>query len=86
MAASSARLIVCRSGWDLMSMRVVVCVRGLTITAPSVGLPAFWDPSVYINASGFHVATKWRMGYLLLEYVYVGVFGYGYVYDWLISM
>ncbi len=41
MAASSARLIVCRFGWDLMSICVVVCVRGFTLAAPSMGLPAF---------------------------------------------
>jgi hypothetical protein len=41
MAGKSARLIVCRFGCDLMSMCVVVCVRGFTITAPSMGLPDF---------------------------------------------
>ncbi len=64
-AASSARLIVCLSGWDFMSMRVVVCVRGFTIAAPRMGWPVFCDPSVYTIALGFHTATKWGTGYRL---------------------
>ena len=40
-AVNSALLIVCLSGCDLTSMRVVVCVEGLTIDAPSVGFPVF---------------------------------------------
>ncbi len=60
MAASSARLIVCLSGRDLMFMCVVVFVRGFTIDAPSMGLPFFCDPSVYMKALGSHVAMKWR--------------------------
>ena len=46
MAVSSAWLIVCFSGCDLTSICVAVCVVGLTIDAPSVGLPVFCDPSV----------------------------------------
>ena len=45
-AVRSARLIVCRSYCDLISMCVVVCVAGSTIDAPSVELPGIWDPSV----------------------------------------
>jgi hypothetical protein len=52
-AINSALLIVCLSGYDLISMRVVVCVCGLTMDAPSVGFPVFY-PSVYKNLFGFH--------------------------------
>jgi len=45
---SSALLITCLSGRDLMSMCVVVCVEGLTMDAPSVGFPVFLEPSVYM--------------------------------------
>ena len=45
-AANSARLIVCVSGCDLISMCVVVCVVGFTIDALGVGLPVTRDPSV----------------------------------------
>ena len=73
MVANSARLIVCLSCCDLMSMRVVVRVMGLTIYAPGVGLPVFCDPSVYIKSLGFHAARKCRMGYRLWLGV-VGIF------------
>ena len=46
MAASSARLIVCLSGRDFISMCVVVCVVGFTMDVPSVGLPVTRDPSM----------------------------------------
>ena len=46
MAASSALLMVCRSSCDLISMCVVMPVRGFTIAAPSVGFPDFCEPSV----------------------------------------
>ena len=46
MAASSARLIVCLSGWDSISICVVVWVFGLTMDAPKVGLPVIREPSV----------------------------------------
>ncbi len=46
MAASFAMLIVFRSSWDFISMCVVMPVIGLAIDAPSVGFPAFCDPSV----------------------------------------
>ena len=46
MAASSALLIVCRSGCDLMSMCVIEFVLGFTTPAPSVGLSLTSEPSV----------------------------------------
>jgi len=46
LAASSALLIVCPSGCDLISMCVVVCMVGFIIDASSVGMPVTWDPSV----------------------------------------
>ena len=45
---SSALLVVCLSGCDLTSMCVVVFVVGLTIDAPSIGFPLFWEPSLYM--------------------------------------
>ena len=45
-AASSARLIVCLSGWDIISICVVVWVLGLTMDASSVGLPVTRESSV----------------------------------------
>jgi len=45
-AASSARLIVCRSGWDSISICVVVWVFLFNMDAPSVGMPVTKDPSV----------------------------------------
>ena len=44
-AASSARLIVCHSGWDFISICVVVWVFGFVMDAPSVGLHVTRDPS-----------------------------------------
>ena len=86
MVVSSARLIVCLSSCDLTSIRVVMRVVGLTIDAPSVRLPFFCDPSVYIKAQGFQAAWNCQIGYLL----WVGdcgcISGYGSVYDWLLSM
>ena len=46
MADSSALLIVCLSGCDLMSMCVMEFVLGFTIPAPSVGFPLTSEPSV----------------------------------------
>jgi hypothetical protein len=46
MAASSARFMVCLSGFDFISICVVVRVLGLTMDAPRVGLPVTRDPSV----------------------------------------
>jgi hypothetical protein len=43
-AASSARLIVSRSGCDLILMYVIVCMIGFNIVVPSIGLPVMWDP------------------------------------------
>ena len=45
-AATSARLILCLSGWDFISICVVVSVIGFTMDAPNVGLPVTRDPSV----------------------------------------
>ncbi len=45
-ATSSARLIVCLSGWDFISICMVVLVLGLIMDAPNVGLPVTKDPSV----------------------------------------
>ena len=46
MAACSARLIVCLSGCDFISICVVVYVFGLTMDAPKMGLPVTREPSV----------------------------------------
>ncbi len=86
MAASSARLIVCLSGCDLVSMCVVVCVRGFTIAAPNVGLPVFCDPSVYMKALGSHAAMNWWTGYRMLPEVCGGVTRHGSMYEWLLSI
>jgi hypothetical protein len=43
---SSAMLIVCRSGYDLISVCVIVCMARFTINAPSVGLLVTCDPFV----------------------------------------
>ena len=61
MAASSARFIVCLSGCDFISICVVVCVFGLTMAAPKVGLPVSREPSVYMYSFGFHAAWNGRM-------------------------
>ena len=45
-AASSARLIVHHSGWDFISICVVVWMFGFIMDAPNVGLPVNRDPSV----------------------------------------
>jgi hypothetical protein len=45
-AESSALLMVCLSSWDLISMWKVIPLLGITMDAPSVGFPFFWDPSV----------------------------------------
>jgi len=75
MAANSARLIVCLSGYDLNYMCVTVRVMGLTIDAPSVGLPVFLYPSVYIKSLGFHAAWKCWMGCRLWLRVCRGISG-----------
>ena len=53
-AACSARLIVCLSDWDFISICGVVCVLGLILDAASVGLPVTRDPSVWMRSFGFH--------------------------------
>ena len=45
---SSALFIACLSGCDFTSICVAVCVEGLTMEAPRVGFPVFWEPSVYM--------------------------------------
>ena len=55
-AAISARLIVCLSGWDFISICVVVRVIGFSMDAPSVGMPVTRDPSVMMKSVGFHAA------------------------------
>ena len=55
MAASSAPLIVCRSGCDLMYMCMMVFVLGCTTPAPNVGFPLTCEPSVYMKSRGFHL-------------------------------
>ena len=37
---------------------MVVCDCGLTMDAPSVGFPVFWDPYVYMKLCGFHAARN----------------------------
>ncbi len=54
MAASSALFIVCRSGCDLMSTRVVMSVFGLVTPAPSVWFPFTCEPFMYTQSIGFH--------------------------------
>ena len=46
MAASSARFMVCLSGWDFISICVVFWTLGSTMDAPRVGLPVTREPSV----------------------------------------
>ena len=75
MAANSAMLIVGLSGCDLISMCVVVCVCELTIDAPSLGFPVFWDPSVYMKLSGFHAARNGLSGGCWGLCVSLGMFG-----------
>ncbi len=72
MAASSALLIVCRSGCDLMSMCVMVFVLGFTTPAPSVGLPLTCEPSVYMKYHGFHLRLSCAVWSIV-------VFGRGWV-------
>ena len=45
-AASSALLVVCLSGCELMSMCVMEFVLGFITPAPSVGFPLTCEPSV----------------------------------------
>ena len=46
MAVSSARFMVCLSGYDFISICVVVWVLGLTMDAPRMKLPVTRKPSV----------------------------------------
>ena len=85
MAASSALLIVCRSGCDLMSMCVMMFLLEFNIPAPIVGFPLTCEPSVYMKSSGFHLrlcCVVWSIVVVGRGWVGVGVF----VYDLLPSM
>jgi hypothetical protein len=79
MVASSAPLIVCLSGCDLISIWVVVWVRGFTTDAPRVGFPVICDPSVYTKIYGFHVAWKGLIEGFVGFWVESGMSGYGSV-------
>ena len=86
MAASSALLIVCRFGCDLMmSMYVMVFVLGFTTPAPSVEFPLICEPSVYMKSRGFHLrlcGVVWSIVVLGRGWVGAGVL----VYDLQLSM
>ena len=56
MAASSARLMVCLSGFDFTNMRVVLPCFGSTTAAPRAEEPFMSDPSVYTKSVGFHAS------------------------------
>ena len=75
MAANSALLIVCLPGCDLISMWLVVCVCGLTMDAPNMGFPIFWDLLVYIKLSRFHDARNGLSGRCGGWYVGLCMFG-----------
>ena len=47
-ATSSPLLMVCLFVWELTRMCNVASCAGDTTAAPRMGLPAIWDPSVYI--------------------------------------
>ena len=79
MAASSAMVIACLSGCDLISIWVVVWVCGLTIDSPSARLCDFCDPFVCMKPYGFYVAWKGRIESLLGCWVESVMPGYGYV-------
>jgi len=52
------------------------CVYGFTMDGPSVGLPDFCDPFVYMKLSWFHVVWNgliMERGLGLMGYVWVGV-------------
>ncbi len=76
-AASSAQLIVCLSGWDFISICVVVCVLGFTMDVPCVGLHATKDPSVQMKFVGFHAARYGRICGGSFVDVVEGMEGYG---------
>jgi hypothetical protein len=58
MAASSALCIVCRPGFDLTSMLVMVLVCGFTTPAHMIELPWTCELSVYTNSCGFHFLMR----------------------------
>ncbi len=57
-AASSALIINCRSGCDLMLMYVMAFVLRVTSAAPSAGLPLTCEPSVYTKSRGFNYLLR----------------------------
>ena len=77
MTASSARFMVCLSGCDFISICVVVCVLGLTMDAPRVGLPVTREPSVYMYSLGLQAAQYGRMWRGCFGVVFIGIDGYG---------
>ena len=65
MAASSAKLIACLYVCDLMSICVMVCIRGFTIRAPSVLLPLTCEPFVYTKSLESHFLL-WSLVYSIV--------------------
>ena len=85
MAASSALLIVCLSGCDLMFMCVMEFVLGFTTPTPNVDFPLTCEPSVYTKSRGFHIrlcCVVWRIIVFRRDWVGAGVL----VYDFPLSM
>ena len=72
-SVNSARLIVWRSGCDLISICVVFCVVGFTIDATKVGVSVTWDPSVYMKSFGSHAAQYGRIRVESDVYGFMGV-------------
>ena len=54
MTANSALFILCRSGYHLTSMCVVMLVLGLTTPDPKEGLPFPCEPSELTKSRGIH--------------------------------
>ena len=79
MAASSAMLIVGLSVCDLISAFVVIWVCGLTTDAPRMGLPTFYEPSVYMKSYGFHAAWKGLIEGFMVLWADSEMSGYGSV-------
>ena len=75
MVVSSPQLIVCLSGCDLTSICVVLFVEGLTMDAPSVGLPVFLSVRVHKVAG--------VPSHLELSYMISCVVGSSWVCFWL---
>jgi hypothetical protein len=58
MVTSSAMLLMCLYGFDLISMWVVVCDDGFTTVAPNTRFPLIWGPSMYMNVVDNHLAMN----------------------------